>query len=234
MLAVDIFGTVVDWRGGIVTQLTDIARDRELMVDGHELTFDTGAFADSWRRRISFLLDRVSRRVTRYRVIDEIHRKALDDVIKKFSLKALTDADRERLIWAWHHLPAWPDVLGLNRLRAVYVLTTLSNGGMAQQVDVVRAAGLPFDCILSTELAATYKPDPKAYQLVPYLLRVRPDQVLMVASHPYDLAAAAKQGFQTAFVSRPQEWGTGNCEFPDFPVDIEAEDFIDLAAKLGA
>ena len=50
------------------------------------------------------------------------------------------------------------------------MLATLSNGGMALLVNLARAAGLPFDCILSTELVKSYKPDPRTYQLVPSLL----------------------------------------------------------------
>ena len=57
---------------------------------------------------------------------------------------------------------------------------------------------------------------------------------MMVAAHPYDLSAAAAQGMRTAFVRRPQEWGTGNVDGPDFSVDVEADDFLDLAAQLGA
>jgi len=57
---------------------------------------------------------------------------------------------------------------------------------------------------------------------------------MMVASHPYDLAAAAEQGMRTAFVRRPQEWGKGKADNPDFRVDIIAEDFLDLASQLGA
>ena len=56
----------------------------------------------------------------------------------------------------------------------------------------------------------------------------------MVASHPYELSAAANEGMRTAFVKRPQEWGTGKIEAPDFPVDVTAEDFNDLASQLGA
>jgi 2-haloacid dehalogenase len=122
----------------------------------------------------------------------------------------------------------------MSRLRARYVLTTLSNGGMAHLVDLNRAARLPFDCVLSTELVRSYKPDPRVYRLVPDLLAVRPQQSMMVASHAYDLAAAAGQGMRTAFVRRPHEWGTGKSEALDISVDIVAEDFIDLASKLGA
>ena len=39
---------------------------------------------------------------------------------------------------------------------------------------------------------------------------------------------------RTAFVRRPQEWGTGKPETLDVVVDIVAEDFIDLASQLGA
>ena len=56
----------------------------------------------------------------------------------------------------------------------------------------------------------------------------------MVAAHANDLAAAAGQGLRTAFVRRPQEWGTGKAEIPEFPVDIVADDLLDLAAQLGA
>jgi 2-haloacid dehalogenase len=105
---------------------------------------------------------------------------------------------------------------------------------MAMLVDLARAASLPFDCILSTELVKSYKPDPRTYDLVSGLLAVRPEQTMMVAAHPYDLAAAAGQGMRTAFVHRPREWGSGKKERPDFPVDIVAGDFLDLASQLGA
>lgn len=168
-----------------------------------------------------------------WRVLDEMHRSALDDIVGDFSLEGLSAEDRQRLVQAWHHLTPWPDAVnGLSRLRERFVVSTLSNGGMAHLVDVIRFASLPFDCILSTELLKAYKPDPRTYQLVPTLLRVQPNQVLMVASHMYDLRAAADQGFQTAFVRRPQEWSGAKSEVPDSTVDIVADNFLDLAAKL--
>jgi 2-haloacid dehalogenase len=228
VLAFDVFGTVVDWRSGVIAELTAIARERDLTVDAL-------AVADGWRSRYQPLLDRVRRGEMPWRVLDELHRAALEELVVAFSLQALSEKDRARLVFAWHHLPPWPDAVpGLSRLRARYVLSTLSNGGMALLVDLARAGGLPFDCILSTELARSYKPDPRTYQLVPSLLAVRPEQAMMVAAHPGDLSAATEQGMRTAFVRRPQEWGTGKAESPDFPVDIMAEDFIDLASQLGA
>jgi 2-haloacid dehalogenase len=228
VLAFDVFGTVVDWRGGIAAEMTAIAKARHLVVDAP-------AFADRWRSKYLPYLNRIRSGEMPWQVLDGVHRASLGEVISELSIQSLTEADLDRLVFAWHHLPPWPDsVSGMSRLRARYVLTTLSNGGMAHLVDLNRAAHLPFDCVLSVELVRSYKPDPRVYRLVPDLLGVRPEQSMMVASHGYDLAAAAGEGMRTAFVRRPQEWGTGKAEVPDFRVDIIADDFLDLASKLGA
>jgi 2-haloacid dehalogenase len=228
VLAFDVFGTVVDWRSGIIAEVTAVAKERRLSIDA-------AAIADAWRRRYPPWLDRVRRGELPWQNLDALHRAMLQEVISEFALQALTEADRERLVFAWHRLPPWTDAVnGLTRLHARFILSALSNGGMAQLVNLARTGRLPFDCILSTELARTYKPDPAVYQLVPSLLAVRAEQALMVAAHAKDLDAAAGQGMRTAFVRRPQEWGTGKAEIPDFPVDMVAEDFLDLASQLGA
>ncbi len=227
VLAFDVFGTVVDWRSGIIAEVSAIARE-------HDLEVDAAAIADRWRSRYQPFLDRVRQGEMPWQVLDDLHRAALREVVVEFSLQSLTESDLDRLVFAWHHLPPWPDAVnGLSRLRSSFVLTTLSNGGMALLVNLARAGGLPFDCILSSELVQTYKPDPRTYHLVPSLLAVRPEQAMMVASHAYDLSAAAGLGMRTAFVRRPQELGTGRTKDPEFSVDIVADDFFDLASQLG-
>ena len=228
VLAFDVFGTVVDWRGGVAAEMAAIAKERHMAVDA-------AAFADAWRSKYLPYLLRIRNGEMPWQVLDAVHRTSLRELVSEQSLQALTDADLDRLVYAWHHLPPWPDAIeGMSRLRSHYVLTTLSNGGMAHLVDLNRAARLPFDCVLSVELVRTYKPDPRVYRLVPDLLAVRPEESMMVASHPYDLAAAAGQGMRTAFVRRVQEWGTGKPEPLDISVDIVADDFLDLASQLGA
>ena len=228
VLAFDVFGTVVDWRSGVAAEIAAIAKERHL-------TVDTPAFADRWRSKYLPYLSRVRSGEMPWQVLDGVHRASLRELINELSLQSLTEADLDRLVFAWHHLPPWPDAVGgMSRLRSRYVLTTLSNGGMAHLVDLNRAAHLPFDCVLSVELVRTYKPDPRVYRLVPDLLAVRPEESMMVASHSYDLAAAAGQGMRTAFVRRPHEWGTGKPEKLDISVDIVADDFLDLASQLGA
>ena len=125
VLAFDVFGTVVDWRSGVIAELTAIARERNLAVDA-------AAVADAWRKRYQPFLDRVCRGEAPWQVLDELHRAGLVQVVREFALEQLSEADLDRLVLAWHHLPPWPDaVRGLSRLRPRFVLATLSNGGMA-------------------------------------------------------------------------------------------------------
>ena len=227
VLAFDVFGTVVDWRVGVAAEMAAIARERQL-------TVDAPVFADRWRSKYLPYLNRIRSGEMPWQVLDGVHRASLSEVVSELSLRSLTEADLDRLVSTWHHLPPWPDaVSGMSRLRSRYVLTTLSNGGMAHLVDLNRSAQLPFDCVLSVELVRTYKPDPRVYRLVPDLLAVRPEESMMVASHGYDLAAAAGQGMRTAFVRRSHEWGTGKSEKLGISVDIVADDFLDLASQLG-
>jgi 2-haloacid dehalogenase len=59
---------------------------------------------------------------------------------------------------------------------------------------------------------------------------------MMVAAHPSDLVAAQRAGLRTAYVSRPLEWGPGGYREPlgSASFDVIADDFAELAAKLGA
>ncbi len=61
-------------------------------------------------------------------------------------------------------------------------------------------AGLPWDCILTTEVFQAYKPDPKTYSGVARVFDVSPNEIMLVAAHHDDLEGAKGCGLQTAFV----------------------------------
>ena len=107
---------------------------------------------------------------------------------------------------------------------------------IALLVDIAKSSGLPWDCILSSELAKHYKPDREVYQKACDLLGLYPEQVMMVAAHKVDLKAAQAMGMKVAFVPRPFEFGSELKEniSPESWVNIFANDFIDLAKKLRA
>ncbi|MDP9375422.1 MAG: haloacid dehalogenase type II [Chloroflexota bacterium] len=233
-LAFDVFGTVVDWRGTIIREGAALNREKGLDVDWPR-------FADAWRGRYRPSMDRVMRGELPWTGLDALHRLALDDLLAEFGVAGLKEADKDRLNRVWHRLDPWPDaVAGLARLKARFILATLSNGNVALLVNMAKRAGLPWDCILSAELARAYKPDPAVYRMAADLLGLRPHEVMMVAAHPDDLRAARAQGLRTAFVPRPLEFGPAPGgspapdPTPDSDFDVVAADFLDLARRLGA
>ena len=124
---------------------------------------------------------------------------------------------------------------GLTRLRTRFMLATLSNGNVALLANMAKHSGLPWDVVLSAELARQYKPDPEVYLTAADLLGLEPHEVMMVAAHEGDLRAAAGVGFKTAYVPRPLERGPGrSVDTPPWgSFDVVAADFNDLADKLG-
>jgi len=150
-------------------------------------------------------MDRVRRGELPWTNLDSLHRLVLDRLLAEFRVEGLTEAEKGRFNRVWHRLQPWPDaVAGLTRLKRRHVIATLSNGNVALLTNLAKQAGLPWDCILSSELARRYKPDPAVYQMAADLLGLRPAQVLMVAAHKGDLQAARKVGLKTAFVPRPR------------------------------
>ena len=99
----------------------------------------------------------------------------------------------------------------------------------------MKNAGLPWDLILSAEIFHHYKPEPEVYRGAADMLGLQPAEVMMVAAHKDDLRAAARQGLRTALVLRPTEFGKGRHPdlSPEPAFDLNAADFLDLAAQLG-
>jgi 2-haloacid dehalogenase len=228
-LTFDVFGTVVDWRGSIIRQGEKFAAERGLKVDW-------AAFADTWRGAYRPSMDRVRRGELPWTNLDALHRMVLDELLVKVGISGLSDAEIDDLNRVWHRLDPWPDsVPGLTRLRTRFVLATLSNGNVALLTNMAKYGGLPWDCILSAELAKHYKPDPETYLTAADLLGLKPEQVMMVAAHKDDLRAAQRVGLHAAFVTRPRERGPDHTPdlTPEPAFDVNASDFNDLAARLG-
>lgn len=227
-LVFDVFGTVVDWRGTIVREGEQLGKSKGLEVDW-------ARFADAWRGGYGPAMDRVRRGELPWTPLDRLHRMILDQLLDKFQIRNLSEAEKQRLNRVWHRLSPWPDAIGgLTRLRGRFILATLSNGNVALLVNMAKHAGLPWDCIFSAELVRQYKPAPQVYQMAANLLDLRGEEVLMVAAHKEDLRAAKQSGLRTAFVPRPLEHGPGRAADPGPHVgfDIVASDFVDLSDKL--
>jgi len=229
-LTFDVFGTVVDWRSSII-------REGELLAQSRGVRVDWGKFADAWRAGYQPAMDRVRRGELAWTGLDALHRMILDVLLREYHIGGVSGEEIDHLNRAWHRLTPWPDsVCGLHRLRSRFIVAALSNGNMSLLVNLAKNAGLPWDCVLSAELAGHYKPAPEVYRMAARLLDLSPDEMMMVAAHPDDLRGAREVGLRTAFVSRPLEFGPDRqgAATPTAEVDLVASDFIDLAEQLGA
>jgi 2-haloacid dehalogenase len=202
-LVFDVFGTVVDWRTSVTEDARAISGVRG---DG----VDWAAFADDWRREGYLIPIREIVSGSRpYAEVEEMLADTLRVLLERYGV-GLDDDECRALSSVWRRLDPWPDALaGLTRLRERYVLGPLSNGSFALLTEMAKRARLPWDCIVSTELFATYKPDPRTYLGTARLLGLAPGDVMLVAAHVGDLRAASSIGLRTAYVPRPLEWGAG-------------------------
>ena len=230
-LVFDVFGTLVDWRSGI-------AREARAALAGPAArgpSIDGEAFADAWRAQYQPVMEDVRSGRLPFSRLDVLHRRGLDRVLRDFGLDAVDEAARSELNRAWHRLDAWPDVRpGLARLRQRFRIAPCSNGNISLMVDLARRNGWHWDAIVGAELARDYKPKPVVYLSAAAAFDCAPAQVLMVAAHSSDLAAAAAAGLRTAFIARPDEHGPGLGEQrASVAVDLSAGSLTALADLLG-
>lgn len=226
-LTFDTGGTILDWHNGLCQAFAHAGARHGLSANWPEI-------ANEYRRRsLKMMVSAVNPPFN----IEEVHRRMLDAVIEEFKLTAFSAEDRESIWRRWHALDAWPDVRpALVRLRANYVVLSFTILSTSLVVDVSRRNGLTWDCIVSCEMIGTYKTQPQSYRTCAQWLGYRTDELLMVACHNFDLMAARAEGYLSAFVHRPSEWGPAG---PPDPVpnpahNIVAQDFADLATQLGA
>ena len=223
-LVFDVFGTLVDWRGGVA---------RELRTHLHVTVEEADALADAWRDEYQPAMEEVRAGRIAFCKLDVLHRRNLDIVLERFGHDA-GEATRVALTLAWHRLDAWPDVTpALHRLRERFLLAPCSNGNVSLMAALARRNGWHWDAILGAEYARDYKPKLEVYRAAADAFDCAPHEVLMVAAHSSDLEAAARAGLRTAHIARPDEHGPGRGETsPLVPVDFSAADLGTLADRL--
>ena len=224
--AFDVFGTVVDWHGSICEAVIDL-----------KLEVSPSEFALAWRSLYQPAMAKVRQGQIGWTSIDVLHRQNLDQILDRFNINHLNESQKVELNLVWHRLRPWPDAVeGLHRLRKGMMICTLSNGNLALLADMAKAAGLPWDLILSAETYQRYKPDPESYRGLCKTWDIPGESLLFVAAHKDDLDAAyAATGCQTAFIVRPEEFGPqkGVDLGPEPRFTYHAEGFVDLAEHLG-
>jgi 2-haloacid dehalogenase len=231
-LLFDVLGTVVDWRSGVARDVSAfLARQGATHVDPAQL-------ADAWALRYTPSTEEVRSGRRPFTRLDVLHRENLEGTLQEFGIDphSVPSVELDNLNLAWHRLDPWPDsIAGLKRLKTQYIIAPFSAGNTSLLLDMAKRGGIPWDAILGSDVVGVYKPAPEAYFRTIDFLALKPEEVLLVAAHNDDLAAARKCGMRTGFVVRATEHGPSQTSdlHPIDKWDVIADDLVDLAGKLG-
>ena len=221
VLAFDTGGTVLDWHGGLVASMSAVGAAHQLAPDWHEVVND-------WRRRA--MKGIVGQAQPSFNM-DDVHRRTLDETLAHFGLQAFNDTERDQIWRSWHALDTWPDFpAALATLRRALPVVSFTMLPTALVVDVSRRNAITWDAVISCEMTGVYKPHAQAYATAARWMGRQPEEILMVACHNFDLNAAQRAGFRTAFVRRPDEWGPAGPPDPNPNMDYDfvVDDFAAL------
>jgi len=179
-------------------------------------------FEYTWLRTIS----------NRYTDFLHVTDDALNFAVRSLKLE-LTAEKRQVLLNAHSELKPWPDVIpALEKLRdAGLGLGFLSNFTPGMLNGCIKSSGLErlFNPVLSTDLARTYKPDARAYQLAVDTLNLPIGEIAFAAFAGWDAAGAKSFGYPTFWVNR---LGLPTEQLDSLP-DGTGHDLAELLAFIG-
>lgn len=198
----DVFGTVVDFRGTMDKEFKVLFAQKGI----NHITCDE--FIEYWINAYSENMMSISEGRRAFATVDELNNIALTNALEQFQIyNHFNETEREHVCMIWHRLTPWPDsVSGISQLKEHFKTGTLSNGNIQLLEDLSQFTHITWDRLLSGELFGCYKPNPVVYQRAAEVLELPPSQILLVASHKYDLEAARQCGFKTAYIFRPLEF----------------------------
>ena len=140
-----------------------------------------------------------------YKNFGELAEVVLENIFHE-SGKQLTKENKTERLGYFRKLPANDDVaealkiLRQNNIRAIAV----SNSSLEMIKDQLTNAGIIdlFHAYYSVDSVKKYKPFKDIYQYVAQEENISPEDIVMVATHDWDLCGAKKAGFKTAYIKR--------------------------------
>lgn len=198
----DFMGTCLDWHSGTLAALPQSIPTKtrsDFALQWRQNYFDSNA------ERLAASLPPEDIDLTLRRTLDEmLKEERWADVCAGFDGLDDQEAVKQRIVNAWHSMPAWPDVKSaINQLKELgYETFVHANGTTRLQLDLCRSSGLAFDTLFSSELLGVYKPARENYEKVLKLLKLRGEECVLVAAHAYDTRGAKTVGMKTVYVHR--------------------------------
>jgi len=140
-----------------------------------------------------------------YKNFGELAAVVLENIFYE-SGKVLTQEIRADILGSFRKLPAYDDVaealkiIRQNNIRTIAV----SNSSLAMIQEQLTNAGIIdlFDAYYSVDSVNKYKPFKDIYHYAAQEENISPEEVVMVATHDWDLFGAKKAGLKTAYIDR--------------------------------
>lgn len=172
-----------------------------------------------------------------YERFDQLANAALD-MVGSMRRTVLSASDREAILQAMRRLPAHADVSSaLHRLAASGMrMAALSNSTKEAGTAQLEHAGLAefFEAILSVDDVRHFKPAAAAYDYASRELRLKPEEIRLVAAHGWDVAGALAAGCRAAFLERPKKALNPRGDQPDIIGRTMDEVVAQILARDGA
>ena len=90
-LIFDTFGTVVDWRGSIISEGNAWGKSKRVDIDW-------GGFADRWRAGYAPAMEKVRSGELPWTKLDDLHRIILDQILMEFRMMPAMSEEEEALV----------------------------------------------------------------------------------------------------------------------------------------
>tara|TARA_Y100000588_G_scaffold155864_1_gene169888 strand:- start:742 stop:1458 length:717 start_codon:yes stop_codon:yes gene_type:complete len=229
-LTFDTGGTILDWHTGFSEVLRKSGAS-------HNIERNWSDIANQLRKRSLEKILNLGKSEPAKINFDDAHAMVLDELCNENGLEAFTPEQREEIAWNTpHSFSTWDDFPpALKRLKQKFLCCSFTILSFRIILDTAKFNGISWDAVFSCEAIGKYKTLSAPYETVAKWLQLDPSEICMVACHNFDLDAAKKVGFKTAFVKRPEEWGTDGPPdpTPNAHHDIIVDTFPQLAEKFG-
>ena len=219
-LTFDTGGTILDWHSGF-------SKGFEELRIKYKLNFSATEFANLMRKKS---LEKVTTQNQNSLInFDIAHQQAVEEIVKENKLEISNEEFFNLYYITPSNLRAWPDFLEpFNEIKKKFFCISFSLLSNRLVYINSKSNQIYWDLVLSCETLEVYKPNIEAYKKTASLLQFKPEECMMVACHSFDLNAAQKAGFKTAFVKRDKEWGNDTTIKVDGNYDVVVDNFFEL------
>ncbi|MEL6561563.1 MAG: haloacid dehalogenase type II [Bacteroidota bacterium] len=143
-----------------------------------------------------------------YRNFGELAAIALENLFYE-NHKPLSAATKAEILGEFRRLPAYEDVVpAIDMLRKKNIrVIAISNSSIAMIKEQLTNAGIidEFDSYYSVDSVERYKPFRDIYEYSARQEGLNMEEIVMVATHDWDLFGARKAGLKTAYIKRKDE-----------------------------